>query len=94
MDSGLTFPSTAWERGASEVAGAGPAGGRGLRPPPTVSLPLLQIFELNERMSAVERLLTHLENIVVPPEAKVMPRARQVPARQGERAPKPLHQEG
>ncbi|XP_046499271.1 melanophilin isoform X5 [Equus quagga] len=29
-----------------------------------------QIFELNERMSAVERLLTHLENIVVPPEAK------------------------
>nr|XP_023498417.1 melanophilin isoform X1 [Equus caballus]XP_023498418.1 melanophilin isoform X1 [Equus caballus] len=29
-----------------------------------------QIFELNERMLAVERLLTHLENIVVPPEAK------------------------
>ncbi|XP_037597688.1 melanophilin isoform X3 [Cebus imitator] len=29
-----------------------------------------QIFELNKRISAVERLLTHLENTVVPPLAK------------------------
>lgn len=39
--------------------------------------PLLQISELNKRMSAVEHLLVHLENTVLPLSAQVTPRALQ-----------------
>lgn len=31
----------------------------------------MQILELNKRMSAVEHLLGHLENVVLPPSAQV-----------------------
>lgn len=45
--------------------------------PKTTPLPLPQISELNKRMSAVEHLLVHLENVVLPPSDQVIPRAKQ-----------------
>lgn len=42
----------------------------------TTPLPLPQILELNKRMSAMEHLLVHLENAVLPPSAQVIPWTR------------------
>lgn len=65
--------------GASEEEDTCAGGGCGevlhynQRTPP---LPLPQILELNKRMSAVEHLLVHLENAVLPPSVQVIPWAK------------------